>query len=97
MVYSRVIFKRFDGKSLQYIEFFNLSVEPWQPNLTTLVNFDAKWKDMLEKNTPIPTPIEKKYEDKAGVFEGGGYVEKGVYRPAVDCTMKSPAAKGSQR
>ena len=28
-------------------------------------------------------------KDKTGVFEGGGYVEKGVYRPALDCSMKS--------
>ena len=24
-----------------------------------------------------------------GVFEGGGYVAKGVYRPAISCTMKN--------
>lgn len=29
------------------------------------------------------------YKDKVGTFEGGGYVSKGVYRPAVDCRMFS--------
>ena len=24
-----------------------------------------------------------------GVYEGGGYMAKGVYRPYIDCTMKS--------
>lgn len=53
-----------------------------------LVN-NKKWKHLLKKKTPIPTPPKKKYLDKPGVFEGGGYVAKGVYRPAYDCLMKS--------
>lgn len=31
-------------------------VEPWEPNITTLVDFDSKWKDMVKPGTPIPTP-----------------------------------------
>ncbi len=72
-----------------YSEFYPLDVEPLDPNLTTLVNFDSKWKDLIEEGTPIPTPVIKEYYDKIGVFEGGGYSAKGVYRPAYDCTMKS--------
>ncbi len=72
-----------------YNDFYPLDVEPWEPNITTLVNFDSKWKHLLKKKTPIPTPPKKKYLDKPGVFEGGGYVAKGVYRPAYDCLMKS--------
>ena len=30
--------------SVAYNEFYKLDVEPWEPNLTTLVNFDKKWK-----------------------------------------------------
>lgn len=77
-----------------YNEYFKLNVEPWEPNLTTLVNFESKWKDMLDPGTPVPTPVEQKYMDKTGVFEGGGYVSKGVYRPAYDCRMKSNTADG---
>lgn len=69
-------------------DFYNLEVEPWTPNLTTLVNFESKWKEMVEEGTPIPTPVEG-YEDKVGAFEGGGYIEKGIYRPTKDCSMKS--------
>ena len=29
--------------------------EPWEPNITTLHDFAAKWQDMLPKGTPIPT------------------------------------------
>ncbi len=72
-----------------YIDFYPLDVEPLDPNLTTLVNFDSKWKHLVEAGTPIPTPTTEEYKDKVGAFEGGGYVEKGVYRPMQDCTMKS--------
>lgn len=72
-----------------YEEFYNLNIEPWEPNITTLVDFDKKWKDMLKKKTPVPTPAEEKYFDVVGVFEGGGYEPKGVYRPKYDCLMKS--------
>jgi len=72
-----------------YQDFYPLDIEPLDPNLTTLVDFDSKWKDMVDEGTPIPTPSTKEYEDVVGAFEGGGYVEKGVYRPKQDCTMKS--------
>ncbi len=75
--------------SVAYSEFYPVDVEPWEPNLTTLVNFDGKWKNMLDKKTPVPTPGKKKFYDKLGVFEGGGYAAKGVYRPAYDCLMNS--------
>jgi IgA Peptidase M64. len=29
--------------------------EPWEPNITTLHDFAAKWQDMLPAGTPIPT------------------------------------------
>jgi len=71
-------------------DFYPSGVEPVEPNLTTLVDFDSKWKNMLEENTPIPTPVtgpNTPEYDKLGVYEGGGYVSKGVYRPAQHCTM----------
>lgn len=71
-------------------DFYPKGVEPVEPNLTTLVNFDAKWKNMLAEGTPIPTPTaaaDTPEYDRLGVYEGGGYVAKGVYRPALHCTM----------
>ena len=71
-------------------DFYPSGVEPVEPNLTTLVDFGSKWKDMLDENTPIPTPVtgpNTPEYDKVGVYEGGGYVSKGVYRPAQHCTM----------
>ena len=69
--------------------FYPTDTEPWEPNLTTLVNFNKKWKSMLAKKTPVPTPDNDEYKNTLGVFEGGGYEPKGVYRPMYDCTMKS--------
>lgn len=70
-------------------EYYKLDVEPYEANLTTLVNFDKKWKNLIEKDIPVPTPSTPEYKEKLGAFEGGGYVPKGVYRPKQDCTMKS--------
>ena len=70
-----------------YSDFYPLDVEPWESNLTTLVDFDKKWKNLLDPETPIPTPINNEFSNVLGVFEGGGYAAKGIYRPAVDCLM----------
>ena len=72
-----------------YDHMYNLEVEPWEPNITTMVDFSNKWGDMLDKKTPVPTPREKKYEHTIGVFEGGGYEPKGMYSPHMDCLMKT--------
>jgi hypothetical protein len=77
-----------------YEEFYPLNVEPWEPNLTTLVNFGSKWADLLDKSTIIPTPSTDANKNLVGVYEGGGYSAKGVYRPQIDCRMKSNEAKG---
>ena len=72
-----------------YNDMYPKGVEPWEPNLTTLVNFNKKWKNMLDKDTPIPTPIDRSNIKKLGVYEGGGYMEKGIYRPRPDCLMNT--------
>ena len=68
---------------------YNTQIEPWEPNITTLVNFEAKWKDMIGKKTPVPTPAEKKYENTVGVYEGAGYQMHDIYRPMMDCLMNT--------
>ncbi|KAF0153338.1 MAG: IgA Peptidase M64 superfamily [Ignavibacteria bacterium] len=72
-----------------YQNMYPTDVEPWEPNLTTLVNFESKWKHLVETGTPIPTPLEDKYKNKIGVFEGAGYVSKGVFRPTHNSIMNS--------
>ena len=77
------------NSEVAYNDFYNLKVEPWEPNITTLVDFDAKWKNRIQPGVPIPTPAGKEYAGKLGVFEGGGYLAKGIYRPMINCTMRS--------
>ena len=75
---------------------YDLHTEPWEPNITTLVNFDSKWKDMIEKKEIVTkadqalpayrTLVESDY--KVGIYEGGGYLSEGIYRPYPTCRMK---------
>lgn len=50
--------------------------EPWEPNLTTQHDFSDKWENLL-------------IEGKAGLVEGGGYLEKGVWRGFENCRMRT--------
>lgn len=77
-------------------------VEPWEKNITTLVDFHDKWESLIDKSTPIPTPAEyarftwkgrKKQMNKIGAYEGAGYSLHGVYRPMPDCRMRSNTQK----
>ncbi|MBN2806037.1 MAG: hypothetical protein JXR22_05215 [Prolixibacteraceae bacterium] len=78
--------------STSYEIYYSKTVEPWEPNLTTLVDFGAKWKHMLLPGIPVPTPREEIFSGKVGVFEGGGYEPKGIYSPVMSCWMKERVA-----
>jgi hypothetical protein len=82
----------YHNSEVAYEEFYPLDVEPWEPNITTRVNFESKWNDMIAKSVPVPTPNDKRYTGVTGLFEGGGYSAKGIYRPSFECRMKSNQA-----
>ncbi len=63
----------------QVVEVYPRNVEPWEPNITTQVNFASKWKDLYDKGV-------------VGLHEGGGYSQKGVWRPMLDCRMNTNKA-----
>jgi hypothetical protein len=43
-----------------YNEFYPPGVEPWEPNVTALLDKNrVKWQDLMEQETPIPTPWNK--------------------------------------
>ena len=69
-------------------DYYPAGIEPPAPNITSLVDFDHKWKDMLDGKTAVPMPITDKNSEELGVYEGGGYCAKGIYRPRINCTMK---------
>ena len=72
-------------------------IEPWEQNISTLVDFESKWKDMIDNdNTAIPTKVTKsnnKSTTEIGVYQGAGYSMKGIYRPTPDCRMRTNEAK----
>ena len=73
-----------------------VGIEPLEPNITSLVNFEAKWKEIVPEGTPIPTPpvkgLGKRDNGPVGAYEGAGYLEKGCYRPCTKCMMRDYAA-----
>ncbi len=75
--------------TVSYNEMYPQNIEPWEENLTTLKDFDKKdWKKLIRPTTPIPTPQTEEYKEEVGVFEGGGYASKRIYRPFQTCLMK---------
>ena len=72
----------------EQIPMYPKDVEPWEPNLTTLVDFKSKWKDLMQPSTPIPTKPDYKHP-KIGVYQGAGYNLKDVYRGYPDCRMRT--------
>ncbi|WP_302606403.1 M64 family metallopeptidase, partial [uncultured Duncaniella sp.] len=68
---------------------YHKGVEPWEQNITTLTDFDSKWKDMLPPGVRIPTSPAESSSYPVGVYEGGGYQSRGVFRPANDCRMRT--------
>ncbi len=80
------------NSSVAYEDFYNLKAEPWEPNLTTLIDFSSKWKKLVPAGVPVPTPREVNYKNVVGAYEGGGYMSKGIFSPYIDCRMKSNQA-----
>ena len=77
-----------------YENMYPAGVEPWEPNITTQAHFDRKWADLIAPGTPVPTPNDSSYIGVVGLFEGGGYSAKGVWRPYFECRMKNNTAPG---
>lgn len=79
-----------DPSSTSYDDelFYPSGVEPWEPNLTALLDPSRpRWGDLIRAGTPVPTPATEEYRDVVGVFEGAGYRAHGLYRPCFDSIM----------
>lgn len=86
----------------QFVEYYYPDCEPWEQNITTLYDFASKWEDMLPRSVAVPSPMPEDpiwdetgngKDSMIGVYEGGGYQSKGVYRPYYDCRMKTNSPK----
>lgn len=78
-----------------YTNEYPLDIEPWEKNVTTLVDFNGKWENLINPKTKRPTPLPKEKDmprAKTGLYEGGAYVAKGIYRAMPDCRMKTNTA-----
>lgn len=69
-------------------------VEPWEPNVTSRVDFCGKWETLIPADAPIPTPAAEAEMYGAGLVEGAAYSSKGLYRSADQCRMRSNGEVG---
>jgi hypothetical protein len=59
------------SSEVSYTDFYQKGVEPWEPNLTALIDKEnLKWKSFVEAGTPIPTPWEKAEYDSLERIRG---------------------------
>lgn len=79
--------------------------EPAQVDLTINTNrATLKWGNFVDPATPVPTgvgacagytaaprPAGWSDDQDVGLFEGGGTVSLGIYRPVINCRMRSNA------
>ena len=55
------------NSQVSYNEMYPKGIEPWEPNLTALTDKKyLKWKNLMNDETPLPTPWEKAQYDSLG-------------------------------
>jgi len=54
-------------------------IEPWEPNITTLVEQPCKWQPLIDAG-------------RASLIEGAGYRSRGLWRGAENCRMRTNSA-----
>ncbi len=83
------------SSQVAYNEMYPLDVEPWEPNITAMLDpKNVKWGHLIAEGTAVPTPDDSLHAGVTGVFEGAGYSAKGLYRSSRDCIMKSKTLDG---
>jgi len=75
------------SSSVSYEDFTPAGSEPWEPNVTALLDpGHLKWKDLVAADTPLPTPWDKKeydrvayeYQEKRNALRASGASEEEV-------------------
>ncbi|MDX1928411.1 MAG: M64 family metallopeptidase [Pirellulaceae bacterium] len=77
--------------NVAYNDMYPAGIEPLEPNITRETNRERlKWKELLSRDVPIPTPLDaENAASLVGAFEGGGYLKEGIYRSQRECWMGS--------
>ena len=65
----------------EQIPMYPHDVEPWEKNITTLVDFHDKWESLIKQGTPVPTPLPETTATKGGK---GGKKAKGKKANAAE-------------
>lgn len=61
-----------------------------EPNVTLWPTpDDTKWQDWIEEGVPLPTPEDAAYAANVGLFAGARYRSTGIYRPQLNCRMRT--------
>ncbi len=70
---------------------YPLDIEPWEQNVTTLVDFDSKWKALTPKHdaTVYTASDDDLDTEHVALYNGAGGVVNGVYRPCPNCMMRT--------
>ena len=57
--------------SVAYEDFHGERTEPWEPNVTALLDpQELKWADLVDENTPVPTPWRKsEFEESSLAYQ----------------------------
>lgn len=88
------------GKNDNNCDSYPTDIEPWEQNITTLVDFSAKWSDLVETDqpsgsgTPGTRGLKSYPTQPVGIYEGAAYSTHGIYRPADFCRMRVNEASG---
>ncbi|RJO66542.1 MAG: hypothetical protein C4523_12195 [Myxococcales bacterium] len=64
--------------------------DDWEANVTFETRRERiKWNVWIDAATPLPTPPVPEWAEAVGLFEGARYLSEGIYRPRLDCRMRT--------
>ena len=58
------------NSQVTYSDFYNLKVEPWEPNITTNIDFPSKWKQWLMQGFQFLHPVMHSMQAKWACSRG---------------------------
>jgi hypothetical protein len=73
------------SSEVSYTDFYPAGVEPWEPNVTALLEGESlKWGHLIEEGTPVPTPWEKVLYDSLTTARGDLDKESDNYEAEIE-------------
>lgn len=72
----------------EQLDIFPTDIEPWEPNITTLRDFESKWSDMTTLDARNALGRLTVDRGEIGLYRGAGYNLHDIYRPTPSCRMR---------